>query len=384
MGPSVQPTACAVQTELVMTKVGALHVLHASVALGLTLLAPALSGCNDHSAASPQRPAFVRTEIVRPQVRQASVTLTGEVRARFNAELAFRISGRVIARSVDVGAHVDRGQVLAQLDPAEQQADLDAAGAAVAGAESQLRVATTTFERQKTLLSSGFTTRVAFDQAQEGLQSAQASLEEAKAQLGRAKDGIGDTELRASAAGVITARKLEIGQVVDAGQSVFTLAQDGERDAIFAVDERTLLGDDKHGGVALKLVSDPNVSAVGRVREISPAVDTKSSTVRVKIAIQDPPPGMALGSAVTGTVTLEPVVQIALPWTALMADGAQPAIWVVDPEHNTAALKHVTIDGYEAGAVLIKRGLEPGDRAVVDGGKLLSSGELVTYDEDRS
>jgi RND family efflux transporter MFP subunit len=368
-----------------MTKFGALQMLHASVALGLTLLAPVLSGCNDHSAASPQRPAFVRTEIVRPQVRQTSVTLTGEVQARFNAELAFRISGRVIARSVDVGAHVDRGQILARLDPAEQQADLDAAGAAVAGAESQLRVATTTFNRQKTLLSSGFTTRVVFDQAQEGLQSAQASLEEAKAQLGRAKDAFGDTELRASATGVITARKLEIGQVVDAGQSVFTLAQDGERDAIFAVDERTLLGDDKHGGgVALKLASDPNVSAVGRVREISPAVDTKSATVRVKIAIQNPPPGMALGSAVTGTVKLEPAVQIALPWTALMTDGGQPAIWVVDPANNTAALKLVTIGGYEAGAVLIKGGLEPGDRAVVDGGKLLSSGELVTYDEDRS
>ena len=174
-------------------------------------------------------------------------------------------------------------------------------------------MATTTFERQKTLLSSGFTTRVAFDQAQEGLQSAQASLEEAKAQLGRAKDEIGDCELRASARGVTTARNLEIGQVVDAGQSVFTLAQDGERDAIFAVDEKTLLRDDKHGGVALQLVSDPNVSAVGSVREISPAVDTKSSTVRVKIAIQDPAPGMALGSAVTGTVTLKSACRLHCP-----------------------------------------------------------------------
>jgi RND family efflux transporter MFP subunit len=367
-----------------MTNIKNSPLVHMSVALGLTILTPVLGGCNDHSAASPQRRAFVRTEIVRPQVRQASVTLTGEVRARFNADLGFRISGRVIARSVEVGTHVDRGQVLARLDPAEQQADLDAAGAAVAGAESQLRVAATTFERQKTLLSSGFTTRVAFDQAQEGLQSAQASLDEAKAQLGRAKDAIGDTELRASAAGVITVRKLEIGQVVDAGQSVFTLAQDGERDAIFAVDERFLLRDGKYGDIALHLVSNPNISAVGRVREISPAVDSNSSTVRVKIAIQDPVPGMALGSAVAGTVKLEPAEQIALPWTALMADGAQPAVWVVDAAHNTAALKHVTIGGYEASAVLIKSGLEPGDRAVVDGGKLLSSGELVTYDEDRS
>ena len=142
---------------------------------------------------------------------------------------------------MEVGAHVDAGQVLARLDPAEQKADLDAAAAAVTASESQLRVATATFERQKTLLSNGFTTRVAFDQAQEGLQSAEASLQDAKAQLGTAKEELGDTELRASAAGVITARKLEIGQVVDAGQSVFTLAQDGDRDAIFDVDERILV-----------------------------------------------------------------------------------------------------------------------------------------------
>ena len=130
----------------------------------------------------------------------------------------------MVERLVEVGAHVDAGQVLARLDPAEQKADVDAAAATVTASESQLRVATATFERQRTLLSNGFTTRVVFDHAQEGLQSAEASLQDAKAQLGRAKNALADTELRASAAGVITARKLEIGQVVDAGQSVFTLA----------------------------------------------------------------------------------------------------------------------------------------------------------------
>jgi membrane fusion protein, multidrug efflux system len=354
------------------------------VGLALALLAPALSACHDDSAGSTERSAFVRTEIVRPRVRQTSATITGEVQARFRAELGFRISGRVVERLVEIGAHVDAGQVLARLDAAEQQADLDAATAALAGSESQLRVARATFERQKTLLSNGFTTRVTFDQAQEGLQGAQASLEEARAQLGRAKDALGDTELRASAAGVIAARKLEIGQVVDAGQSVFTLAQDGDRDAIFDVDERILLGNAERGEIALGLLSDPNVTALGRVREISPAVDTKSSTVRVKVAIQNPPRAMTLGSAVAGTGRFRPVAQITLPWAALMAKGSQPAIWVVDPANNTASLKPVTIGGYEAGAVIIKEGLQPGERVVVDGGKLLSSGQLVTYQGDQS
>ena len=107
-----------------------------------------------------ERAAFVHTEIVQPQDGQASLTLTGEVQARFRADLSFRVSGRVLARLVDVGAHVNAGDVLARLDPAEQQADFDAATAGVAAAESQLRVAQATFDRQSYLLSSGFTTRI--------------------------------------------------------------------------------------------------------------------------------------------------------------------------------------------------------------------------------
>ena len=155
-----------------MAKILAVNLRHVRAGLALALLAAALSACNDDIAGSTQRPAFVRTEIVRPRVRQTSVTLTGEVQARFRADLAFRVSGRVVERLVEIGAHVDAGQVLACLDPAEQKADLDAAAAAVTASESQLRVATATFERQKTLLSNGFTTRVAFDQAQEGSQNA--------------------------------------------------------------------------------------------------------------------------------------------------------------------------------------------------------------------
>ena len=197
----------------------------------------------------------------------------------------------MLARLVDVGAHVNAGDVLARLDPAEQQADLDAATAGVAAAESQLRVAQATFDRQSHLLSNGFTTRVAFDQAQEQLRTAESTLESAKAQLGTANEALGDTELRAGAAGVITARSLEVGQVVQAAQPVFTLAQDGERDAVFDVPESMFFGDIEGGRVSLALVSDPDVTAIGYVREVSPAVDPKSSTVRVKVAIQNPPAG---------------------------------------------------------------------------------------------
>jgi|SRR5271165_1220424 len=352
--------------------------------LAAALAATVLSACNDRAAVPAVHAAFVRTEIVQPRSQQASVTLTGEVQARFRADLSFRVSGRVIARFVDVGSHVEAGQVLALLDPIEQQADVDAATAAVAAAESQLRVAKATFERQKSLISSGFTTRPVFDQAQEGLRTAEGVLDAAKAQLGSANDALSYTALRAEAAGVITARSLEVGQVVQAAQPVFALAQDGERDAVFEVYEAAFFADLDGSQVSLTLVSDSSVSARGYVREVSPAIDPKSSTIRVKVAIENPSAAMTLGSAVAGTAKAKAQQQIALPWTALTAAGSKPAVWTVDARSRAVSLKPVTVGGYEAGNVLISAGLQPGDRVVIDGGKLLSIGQPVAYDGDRS
>jgi membrane fusion protein, multidrug efflux system len=344
----------------------------------------ALTGCDDRVAAPTSRATIVRTEVVQPRDRQASVTLSGEVQARFRADLSFRVSGRVLARYVDVGARVQAGEVLAVLDPAEQQADVDATTAGVLAAESQLRVAKVTLERQKALIASGFTTRTVFDQAQEGLRTAEGVLETAKAALGTSKDALGYTALRAEATGVVTARNLEVGQVVQAAQPVLSVAQDGERDAVFDVYESVFFGDLDGSRVSLALVSDAGVMATGYVREVSPAIDAKSATIRVKVAIQDPPAVMTLGSAVVGAVKAKAQQQIALPWSALAAAGSKPAVWTVDPATKTAALKPVTIGGYEAREVLIKAGLTPGERVVIDGGKLLSVGQAVTYEGDRS
>jgi RND family efflux transporter MFP subunit len=153
------------------------------------LLVALLGGCERDPVAA--RPAtLVRTEIVHLEPRQSTIRLTGDIQARIRTELSFRVSGRVTERMVDVGAHVNAGDVLARIDPTEQQADLEGSKAAVAAAEAQLRVATATFERQKTLMASGFTTRVSYDQAQEGLRTAEGSLEAAKAQLGTSTDAL--------------------------------------------------------------------------------------------------------------------------------------------------------------------------------------------------
>ena len=181
------------------------------------------------------------------------------------------------------------------------------------------------------------------------MRTAESALESAKAELGTSREALGDTELHARAAGVITARNFEVGQVVQAAQSVFSLAQDGERDAVFDISKSLFFGDLDDGHVSLALVSDTGVTASGNVREVSPAIDAKSATIRVKVAIQDPSAAMTLGSAIAGHRQRKPSSEIALPWSALAAAGSKPAVWTVDPATKTASLKPVTIGGYEAG-----------------------------------
>ncbi|WP_257169330.1 efflux RND transporter periplasmic adaptor subunit [Bradyrhizobium sp. SRS-191] len=354
-----------------------LRALAGYAALGLLL-----TGCDQKTAATAPPSRLVRTEVVKLSERRQSITLTGDVQARVLAELSFRVSGRVTERLVEVGAHVKAGQLLAKIDPAEQQADLDSAQAAVVAAESQVKVATSNFNRQQTLITSGFTTRASFDQAQETLRTAEGSLEAAKAQLGTAKDALTYTELRADADGTITARNIEVGQVAQAAQSVFTLAHDGNRDAVIDVYEAALSLKFDDSKVALALLSDPSVTAKGTVREVSPTIDPKSGTVRVKITIENPPPEMVLGSAVSATGFIKPEQRIILPWSALNASGKTPAVWLVDAANKTVSLKPITIEDYETGAVVVSAGLKPGDRIVTEGGKLLSVGQQVSFNEE--
>ncbi|WP_454627344.1 efflux RND transporter periplasmic adaptor subunit [Bradyrhizobium cenepequi] len=349
----------------------------------IALLAPlalCLVGCGGERAQPALAPMLVKTELVRTQSWQNVIRLTGDVQAQVSTELSFRVSGRVTERLVDVGAHVNAGDVLARIDPTEQKADLAGSQAAVAAAEAQLRVATASFERQKSLIDNGFTTRVAYDQAEEALHTAEGSLETAKAQLGNATDALSYTELRASAPGIITARNIEVGQVAQAAQSAYTLAEDGARDAVIDVYESIFLKPWEGSAAKLTLLSDPTVTALARPREISPTVDPRSGAVRVKLSIIDPPAAMTLGSVVAAEGRSKAVDKIILPWSALTSDARGPAVWVVDPQTNAVSLKSIVVDTYETNSVVVTSGLAPGDRVVTEGGKLLRPAQVVTYE----
>jgi RND family efflux transporter MFP subunit len=227
------------------------------------------------------------------------------------------------------------------------------------------------------LLASGSATREAYDQAATALQTSRGSLDNATAQLGTAEDALGYTELRVDADGIITARNIEDGQVVQAAQTAFTLARDGPRDAVFYIYEGLLQTKQAAPRIEIALVSDPTIKTHGWITEVSPTVDTASGTVRVKITLDETPPAMTLGAPVTGFAQSEPVPMIILPWAALSSIDDKPAVWVVDPGDATVSLKPVEIANYETGRVIISGGLAPGSTVVVDGAKMLRPGQKV-------
>lgn len=350
-------------------------------AAGLVLCA-LLAGCqkNQHAAAE-QQAVMVRAQIIVFTDYAPTASLTGVIAAQTLDNLSFRVGGRVAERLSDVGQRVTRDMVLARLDPETQKSDLIAAQANLDAAQAQLRQASAAFDRQKRLLAQGFTTRRDYDQADQGRRTAEASVQAAQSQVADARENLSFTELRAGAAGIITARDVETGQVVQAAQTVFTLAEDADRDAVFNVQETLVANTPVAPPVTVALVSNPQVKARGKVREVSPVIDPASASVRIKVAIPDTPPDMMLGAAVTGSIGTTPRKAMIVPWEALTASDGKPAVWIVDPETNRVSMTPIGVLAYDTGIVVIDRGLEPGQKVVTAGGQLLHPGQIVEIAE---
>jgi len=346
--------------------------------LAATAVMLILASCQGETQQSEKEKATVRVQSADVVDYQQRVMLTGEVVAHVQTNLSFRVSGQVTEWYADVGSHVAVGDVLARIDPRVQQADVRSSEAAVRSAEAQVRQATSAFERQKSLLAKNSTTQEAFDQAQTALRTAEASIDSARAQLGTSRDALSYTELRADADGIVTVRNAEAGQVVQAAQTMFSVARDGPRDAIFNVYESLLFERPAEPPkIGLALVSDPSVKAEGVVSEISPTIDAATGTVRVKVSMDSTPDRMTLGAPVTGFASSRPMKLVILPWTSLSELDGKPAVWVVDERNSTVDLKPVTVATHEKGRVLISDGIPKGETVVVEGAKMLRPGQVV-------
>ena len=344
--------------------------------LTAVLIAASLAGCDKKPPPTAQaRP--VRTITVERGAAGETVSLTGQVRAKDQVSLAFRLEGRMVKRLVAVGDVLRAGQIVAQLDPQDQQNGLRTAQANLASAQAALTQARLTFGRQQQLLAGGWTPRAKFDEARQTLLSAVAQVEAAHAQVDTAQDQVSYTALSADAPGVVTATGAEPGEVVHAGQMIVSVARQGGRDAVFDVSEQIIRTGPRDPVVQIALTNDPSVHATGRVREVSPQADPATRTFQVKVGIIDPPPAMALGSTVTGSVKLSAPSGLALPTSALTRADGHPAVWVVDAKSQTVSLRTVDVARYDPAGVVVSQGLDTGEIVVTAGVQTLHPNQKV-------
>jgi RND family efflux transporter MFP subunit len=320
-------------------------------------------------------------QVVKPADYAAAVTLTGDVQARVQTELSFRVGGKIIQRMVDVGDRVSAKQVLAKLDPKDLQTNVDSAQAQVVAEQARVKQSAAAFVRQQKLLPKGYTSQSEFDSAQAALRSSQSALSAAQAQLANAKDQLSYTSLIADAPGIITERQAEVGQVVQATAPIFKLARDGDRDAVFNVYESLLSERPADRSIVVSLLDNPNIKTTGTVREITPAVSAQSGTVQVKVTLDSLPQGMQLGSVVSATAKGTGKTAVELPWSALTKNISDPAVWMVD-DKGQAQLHNVTVGRYLTGKVIISGGLNGGEKVIVAGGQLLHPGMKVEIAEN--
>jgi RND family efflux transporter MFP subunit len=347
------------------------------VALIAPVLMVMLSGCGRETAEEAPAVRPVRTVVVEKAGLGETIVLTGQIQAEKEVALAFRIGGRIIERLADTGDHVTADQVLAKLDPQNEFNALRSANAALSAANARLEQDSNHFDRQQTLLQQGWTTRVNFDQAQQALRTAQAAVDDAKAQLEIAEDRVSYTQLKGGLNGTITSRSAESGEVVQPGQMIFMVARDSGWDAVFDVPAQILRTAPGDADVSIALTDDPTVVAKGRVRQVDPQADPVTRTFRVRVAVNDPPPNMRLGATVSGRMEVDHGHGFSLPASALTATDRGPAVWVVEPDKFTVALKPIEILRFDPGTVVVSSGLDGGEVVVTAGVQALHPGQKV-------
>jgi multidrug efflux system membrane fusion protein len=304
---------------------------------------------------------------------------SGDVRARYETALGFRVGGKITERLVEVGDTVRKGQVLLRLDPVDRKLSVDAAGQQVAAAESNHRQAKAEFQRFEGLYRQGFISAAEFDRRKSAFEVAAAQLAQARSQWTFDRNQADYTTLRADHDGVVTVLQAEVGQVVDTGTPVVRVVRPGEKEVAIAVPE-SRLADVRRGSEAdIVLWADPSKSYKGRVREIAPNADQVTRTYTAKVTMLDADERVQWG--MTATVALSGGAAgaraIRLPSSAIYQKGDQAAVWVVDPANGQVNLRPVKLDRFADEYVTILDGVRPGENVVRAGVHKLFAGEKV-------
>ena len=337
-----------------------------SVRLLAAAIALALLAACARQAPPPPAPRAVIAQVVGAAPVQAANVYSGEVRARYETDLAFRVGGKVVARYVDVGAVVKKGQALARLDPQDARLNVEAARSALAAADADHALARAEVERYRDLFDKKFVSQAVLDARETTFNTTRAKLEQSRAQALVAANQSAYTTLAAEADGVVTAVSLEPGQVVSPGQTVLRFARPDEKEVAISVPESRLAELRDAREILVAVLAAPDKPAAGRIREIAPIADAATRTFAVRVSMLDPDPAVKLG--MTANVALgEPKSEavIRLPLAALTQVGGRAAVWVVDAQTSKVHLRPIEVGAYREDGVTVAAGLKPGEVVVL-------------------
>ena len=351
----------------------------------LASVAVLLAACS--RPAPPEEPVrAVKVVTVGTGAYAARHEYAGEVRARVESRLGFRIGGKLIKRQAELGQHVQTGQVLAQLDPQDYRLAADAARAQVTAAATSRNLAAADFKRYQALKEQNFISGAELERREATLKSAQAQLQQAQAQLAVQGNQTQYAVLSADVSGVVTAVEAEPGQVVAAGAPVVRIAADGVRDVVFSVPEDRVSAIQVGAPASLRVWSQ-TAGLTGRVREVAASSDPVTRTYAVKVSVdaaQSPP---LLGATVYVTLPdsgAQGVPVIKLPTTALRQEGQATAVWVLEPASMTLRSQVIEVATADGNEVVVASGLQPGMQVVSAGVHVLSAGQKVSLYQSKT
>lgn len=352
------------------------------------MLALLLGACSRPEA--PREPVrAVKLMTVSRTAVQSHSGYAGEIRARTESRLGFRVGGKLVQRPAEVGQRVVSGQLLAQLDAQDLALVAQAAQAQIVAAQTQRDLAAADFKRFSDLKAQGFVSGAEIERRQAALDAAEAALRQVRAQGAVQGNQAGYARLLADGPGVVLAVEAEAGQVVAAGAPVVRLARDGARDAVIAVPEDRVARLKVGQAAQVRPWASgqaPSEPLAGQVREIAASADSLTRTFQVKLGLPADA-RVALGATVSVVFADEPSATstapapVRLPTSALIqaaGEGKDTAVWVFDPASSRVNMRPVVVSGADGNEMLVVSGLKDGEEVVAAGVHVLSPGQQVT------
>ncbi len=342
----------------------------------VSLLLIVLAGCSKPvEKIDDIRPVRVQTLAAAPV--EVLAEFPGEVRARVESKLGFRVGGKIVARKVNLGDVVKRGQILMQLDPQDLRLAQSQANAGLAAARSNHELAQTELKRYQDLRDKNFVSQAVLDAKVTAYRAARATYDQAVASYQGQSNQAGYATLVSDVAGVVTGVDAEVGQVVTAGASVVRVAQTGDKEIVISIPEDKVASLRDVTDIRVRIWANPKAVIVGKLRELSPIADPATRTYAARIAIPDASAEVRLGmTAYVIFAAKTPNAMLQVPLTALWQESGVTAVWVV--ENGVVRLAPVQVAGPSGDGILLAGGVTVGQAIVTAGVNSLKPGQKVT------